>query len=112
MYGPEVFKPDDPIEFGPGGPIGGGILQVDPLLCPKCLGEMRVIAFIEDQALIKKYCRTLDCGIRGLWGDAQSAKTQTTTHRKPPSIPSPPVEVDLTFDDTYSQLPLIDYWSQ
>jgi hypothetical protein len=38
------------------------IYQVDPLLCPKCLGAMRVIAFIEEQALIKKIYHTLDSG--------------------------------------------------
>jgi len=30
------------------------IYEVDPLLCPKCSSEMRVIAFIEDPDVIKK----------------------------------------------------------
>ena len=30
------------------------IYNVDPLLCPKCLGSMRIIAFIEDQQIINK----------------------------------------------------------
>jgi len=30
------------------------IYEVDPLLCPKCKGQMRIIAFIEDYKVIKK----------------------------------------------------------
>ena len=30
------------------------IYQIDPLCCPKCQGPMKVIALIEDDALIKK----------------------------------------------------------
>jgi len=30
------------------------IYEVDPLLCPKCKGNMRIIAFIEDYKVIKK----------------------------------------------------------
>lgn len=30
------------------------IYEVDPLLCPKCGGSMRIIAFIEDCKVIKK----------------------------------------------------------
>lgn len=38
------------------------IYEVDPLLCPKCGGAMRVIAFIENQVIIKKILKHL-----GLW---------------------------------------------
>jgi hypothetical protein len=30
------------------------IYEIDPLLCRKCQGSMKIIAFIEDEALIKK----------------------------------------------------------
>ena len=30
------------------------IYEVDPLLCPKCKGSMRIIAFIEDCKVIRK----------------------------------------------------------
>jgi len=30
------------------------IYEVDPLVCPKCGGQMRIIAFIEDYKMIKK----------------------------------------------------------
>ena len=38
------------------------IYEVDPLLCPKCGGAMRVIAFIEERAVIEKILKHL-----GLW---------------------------------------------
>jgi hypothetical protein len=38
------------------------IYEVDPLTCPKCRGPMRVISFIEDQAVIEKILKHL-----GLW---------------------------------------------
>ena len=36
------------------------IYEVDPLLCLKCSGAMRVIAFIEDPDVIKKILKHLD----------------------------------------------------
>jgi len=33
------------------------IYQVDPLLCPKCQGAMKVIGFIKDDAVIEKILR-------------------------------------------------------
>jgi hypothetical protein len=38
------------------------IYEVDPLKCPKCQGSIRVIAFIEDEDVIKKILKHL-----GLW---------------------------------------------
>ena len=73
------------------------VYEVDPLICPKCRGEMRIIAFIEDEAVIKKILKHL-----GLW--------KTRNH-------DPPVRnlthiPELTYDDDYSQLPAVDYWLQ
>jgi len=36
------------------------IYKVNPLLCPKCLGSMRIIALIEDQLIVKKILQHLD----------------------------------------------------
>ena len=36
--------------------------QVDPLVCPKCQGVMRIISFIEDQQVIRDILQHL-----GLW---------------------------------------------
>ena len=38
------------------------IYEVDPLTCPKCQGQMRIIAFIEDEEVIEKILKHL-----GLW---------------------------------------------
>ncbi|MFH1124884.1 MAG: transposase, partial [Pseudomonadota bacterium] len=38
------------------------IYEVDPLTCPKCHGRMRILAFIEDEEVIKKILKHL-----GLW---------------------------------------------
>ena len=38
------------------------IYEVDPLTCPKCKGRMRILAFIEDEEVIKKILKHL-----GLW---------------------------------------------
>jgi hypothetical protein len=63
------------------------IYEVDPLTCPKCNGAMRILAFIEDQDVIRKILSHL-----GLWEKAP---------RPPPSGPSPA----LTLDPSLSQLP-------
>jgi len=52
------------------------IYEVDPLTCAKCQGKMRIIAFIEDEEVIKKILKHL-----GLWESKQ---------RPPPGRPSPP----------------------
>ena len=39
------------------------IYEADPLCCPKCSGSMRILSFIEDPEIIKKYSNTSICGI-------------------------------------------------
>ena len=75
------------------------IYEVDPLLCPKCHGAMRIIAFIEEQPVIKRILSHL-----GLW--------QIHNHDPPKARadPVPAFESEFTIDTTYSQLPLTDYW--
>ena len=77
------------------------IHQVDPLLCPKCRGPMKVIGFIEDGEIIEKILRHL-----GLWetrsNDPPKSSNKPLTNRKG----------ELTCDIAYSQLPPIDYWTQ
>lgn len=77
------------------------IYEIDPLLYSKCLGPMKIIAFIEDDALIRKILVHLR-----LWD---------TRNHGPPQLEEmhiPAIETELTYDDTYSQLPPIDYWTQ
>jgi hypothetical protein len=73
------------------------IYKVNPLICPKCQGEMKIIAFIEDEQVIKKILKHL-----GLW----------ETHNHDPPIENLTHIPELTDDDDYSQLPAVDYWLQ
>ncbi|MCJ7541527.1 MAG: transposase zinc-binding domain-containing protein [Desulfobacterales bacterium] len=73
------------------------IYNVDPLLCPKCLGVMKIISFIEDKDVIEKILRHL-----GLW----------KTRNHDPPFKSAAHIPELTYDDSYSQLPPSDYWLQ
>ncbi len=73
------------------------IYQIDPLLCPKCLGAMEVVASIEDKRLIKTILKHL-----GLW--------KTRNHDPPQSRDThiPTIETELTCDYTSSQPPPVD----
>ena len=65
------------------------IYHVDPLLCPKCFGSMRIIAFIDDEQLVKKILKHLD-----LWEVRQ---------RPPPRANAPPLYIHIDYAD--SQIP-------
>jgi len=68
------------------------ILEVDPLLCPKCTGPMHVIAFIEQDEVIRKILQHL-----GLWG----------ARRKPvPRANAPPVR--YIAEDVEGYFPTVD----
>lgn len=73
------------------------VYNVDPLLCPKCQGAMRIISFIEDNEVVEKILRYL-----GLW--------ETRSHDPP--IRGVPHIHEFTYDGDYSQIPSIDYWLQ
>jgi hypothetical protein len=51
------------------------IYNVNPLVCSKCFGSMKIISFIEDEQLVKKILKHLD-----LWD----------VKRKPPPCANPP----------------------
>jgi hypothetical protein len=63
------------------------IYEVDPLICPKCNGAMRILAFIEDQEVIRKILHHL-----GLW-------------KRTPRAPPPPPPPDIALDTSMSQVP-------
>jgi hypothetical protein len=73
------------------------IYHVNPLLCPKCSGSMKIISFIDQDELIERILRHL-----GLWD---------TRNHDPPAKNATHIP-DLTFDDSYSQLPPSDNWLQ
>lgn len=68
--------------------------KIDPLTCPKCQGQMRIIAFIKDEEVIEKILKHL-----GLW-DLKAIP--------PPKVKAPFETICL--DDSGAQiLPLIPY---
>ncbi len=64
------------------------IYKVNPLLCPKCSGSMRIIAFIEDEQLVKKILKHL-----GLWD---------VKRKPPPRANSPPTESFIIYEELSS----------
>jgi hypothetical protein len=65
------------------------IYNVNPLLCPKCLGFMKIISFIEDDQVISKILKHL-----GLWEVKQ---------RPPPRANAPHPKIYIDYTD--SQIP-------
>jgi hypothetical protein len=63
------------------------VYETDPLCCPKCQGEMRIISFIDHPEVIKKILQRLSL----------SEESQA-----PPE--SEPSIKEMTFDPSYSQL--------
>jgi hypothetical protein len=62
------------------------IYHVDPLLCPKCLGSMRIISIIDDSEIIKKILKHLD-----LWD---------VKRKPPPCANGPPPEAFIIYDQS------------
>ena len=78
-----VLKPEGPCGFVN---CFQKIYNVDPLLCPKCFGSMRIIAFIEDQLIVKKILQHLD-----LWH---------VKRKPPPRSNDPPTEAIIIYDES------------
>ena len=75
------------------------IYEVDPLLCSNCQGSMRIIAFIENNGLIRKILKHI-----GLW--------ETRNHGPPSPKTSGELYIpEITYDYSYSQIPSTDYWT-
>ena len=72
------------------------IYEVDPLCCPRCQGSMQVIAFIEDEDVVKKILRHL-----GLWEvKRKPAPRANAPPFIPDSYPIPSVD-DYVIDSDY-----------
>ena len=65
------------------------IYEVDPLQCPACNGAMRVVAFIEDEQVVRKILKHLD-----LWEDKRKPEPRANA---PPRIF--PADDFPSFDD-------------
>jgi hypothetical protein len=62
------------------------IYEVDPLLCPKCGAQMRVIALIEDPAVIRRILSWL-----GLWEPSRASGPSPPAERPSPALTYHPV---------------------
>jgi hypothetical protein len=69
------------------------IYEVDPLICPRCQGPMRVISIIEDQPVIRKILTHL-----GLWDEPPR-------QRPPPRIHAPPLEAPVPYAEAHQRQP-------
>lgn len=70
------------------------IYEVDPLTCPKCQGKMHIIAFIENEEVIKIILKHL-----GLW---------EIKRRPPPKATQ--LSLNYSIDDSVSHLPGSNKW--
>jgi len=64
------------------------IYNVNPLLCTKCSGSMRIISLIDDAEIIRKILKHLD-----LWD---------VKRRPPPRANGPPTESFIIYDESSS----------
>ena len=69
------------------------IWEVDPLICPRCNGEMKLIALIDERSIIERILRHL-----GLWQEHEGARAP----------PPKSVETALIYEPDFSQ-PFPDY---
>jgi hypothetical protein len=77
------------------------IYEVDPLVCPKCRGTMRIISFIEDRQVIRAIL-----GHLGLW--LARARPPPKIHDLPVCLHSTGGPIDPVVMDDVSQLPVND----
>ena len=71
------------------------IYEVDPLCCPNCSRQMRVISMLEAGSIVKKILEHLD-----LW----DVRNHDPPSEKESHMP------ELVYDDSVSQIPQYDYW--
>jgi len=71
------------------------IYEVDPLVCPKCQGPMKIIAFIEELDIIEKILRHLD-----LW--------DVRNHGPPQKVSD--YILELVCNEAGSQIPELESW--
>ena len=78
------------------------VWEADPLLCPHCQQEMRVIALIDEADVIERILRHL-----GLW----EAGVRVDAARDPPETVEPVIEplLDLSACDVQAGDPFPDY---
>ena len=82
------------------------VYEVDPLLCPKCQGQMKIISFIEEQAVIKQILQHL-----GLWETRNNGPPNDTRLNIVRELTYHPAPDQAQDDDFFSQVPDYGYWA-
>ncbi len=77
------------------------VWEVDPLECPSCGGEMRIISFIQEKDTIEKILRYL-----GLW--KESIPTTKKPRGSPKALEEPAVTYEPFFDDCPNQVEVLN----
>ena len=72
------------------------IYEVDPLICPKCQGKMRIISFIEELDIIEKILRHINWHL------------DIRNHDPPQPVIFDSIP-DLVYDFSESQIPAVDW---
>jgi len=77
------------------------IWEIDPLICPHCKGEMKLVALIDERSIIERILRHL-----GLWQEPESCRMTGTEGARAP--PAQSVGTALVYEPDFSQ-PFPDY---
>ena len=84
------------------------VYEVDPLLCPKCQGQMKIISFIEEQAVIKQILQHI-----GLWDIRNTGPPPRTDLNIVRELAYQVVPDQEPPDDGFfSQVPDYGYWTE
>jgi hypothetical protein len=76
------------------------IYNVDPLKCPKCGGKMRIIAFIEEDAIIRKILTHLNLWLSQSYHDPPASTDYSSNNIESASTDSLSLIDNETLDDT------------
>ncbi|MDD4872049.1 MAG: hypothetical protein PHR77_15945 [Kiritimatiellae bacterium] len=57
------------------------VWEIDPLICPHCQGEMKMIALIDEAAVVSRILKHL-----GLWPEFQQVRQPAERERGPPVV--------------------------
>ena len=77
------------------------IYEVDPLMCPKCQGRMRILAFIDQPEIIKKILNHLGLVERKARPPPKTNAPQPNVHIDKSDSQAPPCEDYLFHDPEY-----------
>ena len=86
------------------------VYHSDPLVCPKCNGNMKIIAFIEEETVIRKILKHLNLWITGNHGPPPLSKAAGEDEF--PCVPAMDITDSFNNHHTQSQMPYEDEYSQ